>query len=456
MIPMRNLFRRSLALLAAIGLCLPLAAPAQETAAGSRPNIIVIFVDDLGYGDVSAFGATAIQTPNIDRLGEEGVTMTSWYAAQNVCTPSRAGLLTGRYAPRSGMQEVTRPQSDWGMSPDEITVAEVLRDTGYVTGMIGKWHLGHRPAFWPTNQGFESFMGVAYSNDMNPFDLYRGSEMIEEGIDQADLTDKYATEAERFIRENAERPFFLYYAESHPHYPAIPAARNIGASNAGDYGDTVVSIDQAVGRILAVLDEQGIADNTLVLFTSDNGPWFQGSPGLLRARKGETYDGGYRVPFMARWPARIPAGLVNHNMAMAIDILPTLANMTGGTVPTDRVIDGLDITEMWTRGASSPHDVLYFINSNDVAAVRNSRFKLVIRQYYRDGLIPFERFGGIKLFDLEADPSESYDVGNRHPEVRDHLLELAHRMQAEIEPMTTDRGPVMPLPGQLLGPQLGK
>lgn len=452
---LKKLLSRANALVLAAALSLPLAARAQQADPPPRPNIIVIFVDDLGYGDLSAFGATLLQTPNIDRIGREGVTMPTWYSASNVCTPSRAGLLTGRYAPRSGTQFVTRPQSTWGMAPSEVTIAEVLRDAGYATGMIGKWHLGHQLEHWPTNQGFDSFLGVAYSNDMNPFDLYRGTQMVERNIDQSKLVDKYADEAVRFITDNHNRPFFLYYADSHPHYPAIPAQRNVGVTAAGDYGDTVVTIDQAVGRILDALDQQGIAENTLILFTSDNGPWFEGDPGPLRSRKGETYDGGYRVPFLARWPARIPAGLVNPYMAQSIDLLPTFAHLSGAKVPTDRVIDGMDITPMWTRGAESPHDVLYFINDNDVAAVRDARYKLVVRTYYRAGEIPFEMFGGIKLFDLLKDPNESYDVGNRHPEVRDRLLTLAHQMQKVIAPMATKPDPTRPEPGLPLGPQFG-
>lgn len=452
---MRTMVSRGMALLAALAAAAPAIGSAQE-AEPARPNIIIIFVDDLGYGDLSSYGATLLSTPNIDRIGREGVTMPTWYAASNVCTPSRAGLLTGRYAPRSGTQFVTRPQSTWGMLPEEVTVAEVLRDAGYATGMIGKWHLGHKLEYWPTNQGFDSFLGTAYSNDMNPFDLYRGTTMVEQNIDQSRLVDKYADEAVRFITENRDRPFFLYYADNHPHYPSIPAERNVGATQAGDYGDTVLTIDQAVGRILDALDKQGIADNTLVLFTSDNGPWFEGNPGPLRARKGETYEGGFRVPFLARWPARIPAGLVNPNMAQAIDLLPTFARLAGAKVPSDRVIDGRDITEMWTRGAKSPHDVLYMINDNNVAAVRDARFKLVLRTYYRNGEIPFEMFGGIKLFDLERDPNESYDVGNRFPKERDRLLAMAHAMEREIAPMATIPDPVRPEPGQPVGPQFGR
>jgi arylsulfatase A len=450
---MNSIFTGPVKFLALIGLCLPSSAMAED-GKPPRPNIIVILADDLGYGDISAFGSQVIDTPNIDRLAKEGVTMTSWYAAQNVCTPSRAGLLTGRYAPRSGTQFVTRPHSTWGMAPGEVTIAEMLKDAGYATGMIGKWHLGHRLKFWPTNQGFESFLGVAYSNDMQPFDLYRGTVMVEKDIDQSRLTDKYAAEAARFIRVNKDRPFFLYYSSSFPHYPAIPAQRNIGRTQAGDYGDTVATIDDAVGQVLDTLEEEGIADNTLILFTSDNGPWFQGSPGPLRARKGETYEGGYRVPFLARWPVQIPAGLVNKNMAMAIDLLPSFARLAGGKVPSDRIIDGMDISKMWTRGADSPHETLYFFDGNDLAAVRDGRFKLVLKSYYRSGVIPFRQFAGVKLFDLQLDENESYDVGNRNPEVRARLLELAEKMEAATSSMATKPDPVFPSEGAVSGPRL--
>lgn len=452
---------RPIALLPTIALallaCAPENAPTQETTADAapRPNIIVILADDLGYGDLSAFGATLFETPNIDRLAREGVTLTNWYAGSNVCTPSRAALLTGRYAPRSRTQFVTRPHSTWGMSPDEVTIAEVLGETGYATGMIGKWHLGHRLEYWPTNQGFDSFLGVAYSNDMAPFDLYRGVEKIETGIDQSKLTARYAEEAVRFIRAHRDAPFFLYYAESFPHYPATPAERNVGRTRAGLYGDTVVTIDDAVGSILEALETEGISDDTLMLFTSDNGPWFQGSAGPLRSRKGATYEGGYRVPFVARWPARIPAGLVNDQMAMAIDLLPTLAHLGGGSVPEDRVIDGRNITTMWTEGAGTPHDALYFFDANDLAAVRDARFKLVLKSYYRSFAVPFRQFAGVKLFDLQADPSESYDVGSRHPDVLQRLLGLAEQMEEIVGPMASEPDPAPPPEGAVLGPQLG-
>lgn len=458
---MNFIFKYAARFLALGGLCLSASAIAKDSEPArpdipARPNIIVILADDMGYGDISAFGSKMIDTPNIDRLGKEGITMTSWYAAQNVCTPSRAGLLTGRYAPRSGTQFVTRPHSTWGMKPDEITIAEILKDAGYATGMIGKWHLGHRLQYWPTNQGFDSFLGVAYSNDMKPFDLYRGTEMVEKAIDQSNLSDQYASEAVRFIRANKDRPFFLYYSSSFPHYPAIPAKRNIGRTQAGDYGDTVTTIDDAVGQILGTLEKEGIAENTLVLFTSDNGPWFQGNPGPLRARKGETYEGGYRVPFLARWPKNIPAGAVNTNMAMAIDLLPTFARLAGGKVPGDRAIDGMDISQMWTQGATSPHDVLYFFDGNDLAAVRDGRFKLVLKSYYRSTPIPFRQFSGVKLFDLQLDENESYDVGNRHPEVRARLLQLAEKMEAVTSAMAVKPDPIFPPKGAELGPILSE
>ncbi|MEL1249289.1 sulfatase family protein [Aurantiacibacter gilvus] len=446
---------------ALVGLALALlpigfTASAQEAPAAPRPNIVVIFADDLGWGDLSSFGAEYIETPNIDSIASDGLVMSQFYAGSNVCTPSRAALLTGRYAPRSGMQFVTRPNSDWGLPAEEITIAEMLRDNGYATGMIGKWHLGHRIDHWPTQQGFESFLGVPYSNDMEPFSLYRGTDLVSFAIDQTTLEDTYATEAERFIAAHAGEPFFLYYASNFPHRPLFFPPENRGRSGpAGDYGDTVETIDDSVGRIIAALDEHGLRDNTLVIFTSDNGPWFQGSSGPLRGRKGDTNEGGYRVPFLLRWPAAVAPGTHNNGMSMAIDLLPSFARLAGAEIPQDRIIDGRDVTAMWTEGAETPHEVLYFINNNGLAAVRSPRFKLQLSEYYRASLIDFERFTAPKLFDMLADPQERYDVANRYAEEYERLLALAHEMSAEIAPMAVDRGGIYPEdPNLPLGPQL--
>ena len=267
------------------------AAPKAETngqAATPPPNIIVIMADDLGWGDISLNGADLIDTPNMDRIGLEGVQLTSFYAGANVCTPSRAALLTGRYPIRSGMQHVVHPHSQFGLPQSEITIAEILQEVGYTTGMVGKWHLGHSDEYWPTAHGFEPFFGVAYSNDMQPFDLYSGKTVIEAPVDQTALTEKYALEAARFIDTNKDAPFFLYYAETFPHIPLFVPEHASGDSEAGHYGDVVEHLDWGIGQILDALDTAGIADNTLIIVTSDNGPWFEGDSGPYRDRKGET------------------------------------------------------------------------------------------------------------------------------------------------------------------------
>ncbi|RIV80133.1 arylsulfatase [Aurantiacibacter xanthus] len=431
-------------------------ASAEEVPPAPRPNFVVIFVDDMGWGDLSSFGAEYIDTPNIDSIGQDGLVMPQFYAGSNVCSPSRAALLTGRYAPRSGMQFVTRPHSDWGLPGEEVTIAEMLRDAGYATGMVGKWHLGHRLEFWPTEQGFDSFLGVPYSNDQEPFSLYRGTEIVQREIDQTTLEDTYATEAERFIAEHADEPFFFYYASNFPHRPLFFPPENTGRSGpAGDYGDTVETIDDSVGRILAALDAHGLRENTVVVFTSDNGPWFQGSNGPFKGHKGDTNEGGYRVPFLLRWPAGVKPGTHNNQMSMAIDLLPSFARLAGAEVPQDRVIDGLDVTAMWTSGAPSPHETLYFINNNGLAAVRGPRFKLLLSEYYRASLIDFQRYTAPKLFDMDADPEERYDVANRYPEEYARLIALADQMSAEIAPMAVDRGGIYPEDPTLpLGPVL--
>ena len=421
-----------------------------------QPNIIVILADDLGWGDVGINGAAMIKTPHIDRIGNEGVRLTSFYAGANVCTPSRAALLTGRYPIRSGMQHVIMPHSQDGLPQSEITVPELLKEAGYATGMVGKWHLGHSDEYWPTAHGFEDFFGVAYSNDMQPFDLYEEKTVIESPADQTALTDRYAAAAADFIREHAEGPFFLYYAETFPHIPLFTPERADGQSEAGHYGDVVEHLDHGVGVILETLDELNLADNTLILVTSDNGPWFEGDAGPYRDRKGGTHEGGYRVPFLARWPAAIPAGTVSDEMAMAIDLLPTFAAMAGTDVPTDRVIDGKDIRDVMQSGAESPHDTLFFFNGNNVAAVRDKQFRLVLSTYYKSFEVPFEQFGGKLLFDLVRDPSERFSYVREHPEVVARLQSEVDTMRIEIADQVKD--PINPFPPTdpniPIGPQL--
>ena len=442
-------------LLAAL-LALLYATTGQAAATQPRPNIVLFFVDDLGWGDVSFNGNDLIDTPNIDSIARDGIAMSQFYAAANVCTPSRAGLLTGRYPIRSGMQHIIFPHSTDGLPAEEVTLAEMLGGAGYDTAMIGKWHLGHRTEYWPTAQGFEHFFGVAYSNDMEPFDLYRGTEKISDGIEQAALSELFATEAERIIAASGTSPFFLYYADVFPHRPLHFPASSAGRSEAGDYGDTVETLDDAVGRVLAALENAGKARNTIVIFTSDNGPWFQGDPGPWRGRKGDTYDGGYRVPMFVRWKDRIEAGTTNGAMAMNIDLLPTIAALTGTPLPTDRRIDGENIAPMWLDNAVSPHRYLFFFDGNDSAAIRNARFKLQLRDFYRTFAVPFEAYAGPRLFDLSIDPRERYDVSMRHPDIVERLSEEVARMRQEVAPHRKAATFPVPEKGDALGPDFEK
>jgi len=419
--------------------------PAQARNTDPRPpNVIVILADDLGWGDIGANGAQLIATPNIDRLAAEGVRLTNFYAGANVCTPSRAALLTGRYPIRSGMQNVIYPHSDFGLPPAEITIAEVVKDAGYATGMVGKWHLGHRDKFWPTAQGFDEFLGVAYSNDMQPFDLYDHKTVVQSPAEQRELTDRYAQSASDFIARNRDRPFLLYYAETFPHLPLSVPDDAQGNSQAGLYGDVVEHLDEGIGRIMAALEANGIAGNTLVILTSDNGPWFEGDAGNLRGRKGGAHEGGFRVPFIARLPGRIAPGSISDEMAMNIDLLPTIAALAGADVPRDRVIDGRDISGVLMRAEQTPHDVLFFFDGNDVAAIRDRRFRLVLSTFYRNFQVPFERFGTALLFDLELDREERFSYLREYPEVKDRLMAKVEAMRAEVADFRKE--PASPFP----------
>jgi arylsulfatase A len=424
--------------------------------ASDHPNIIVILTDDLGWADISLNGNGLIKTPNIDRIGREGIQLTSFYAGSNVCTPSRAALLTGRYPVRTGMQHVVYPQSTDGLPESEITIAEIVKTRDYATKMIGKWHLGHYDAFWPTNQGFDSFYGVAYSNDMKPFDLYKDKDIIQSPADQKQLTRMYSAEAEEFIAAHADQPFLLYIAESAPHAPLLVPDEVAGRSEAGLYGDVVEELDRGVGQILDAVDRAGIADNTLIIFTSDNGPWFEGDTGEFRDRKGGTYEGSYRVPMLARWPGKISPGSVSDQMTMAIDLLPTIARISGAELPDDRVIDGRDLTGLLSGVAEPIHEFLYFFNGDDIVGVRNDRFKLVLNQYYRNFYVPLEVYGATMLFDLVTDPSERFSFMREQPGVAADLLAQVNQLREEIEPMKKDAyNPFKPSnPDAPIGPQL--
>lgn len=413
----------------------------QASASGEKtrpPNVIIIFADDLGWGDISLNGADLISTPHIDRIGKGGIRLTTFYSAANVCTPSRAALLTGRYPIRSGMQHVIYPQSTDGLPSSEVTIAEMLKESGYVTHMVGKWHLGHHAPFWPTRHGFDTFFGVAYSNDMQPFDLYSGTQIVEANPDQSTLSRRYSENAAAFIHAHADRPFFLYYAETAPHLPLFVPQEHAGSSKAGLYGDVVEEMDRGIGRLLDALDEAGIADDTLVIFTSDNGPWFEGSAGQLRGHKGGTYEGGYRVPMLARLPGTIPAGSEDAQMAMTIDLLPTIAALTGASLPKEQIIDGVDISGRLRGESSVDRPFLFFANGNDIVAVRDDRFKLLVYDYYRTFYVPFEQFGNLLLFDLLRDPAERFSYAREEPGAVNRLMNALTAFRREIEPLRTD------------------
>jgi uncharacterized sulfatase len=421
------------------------AACATQPAASTRakPNIVLILCDDLGYGDLGVFDNRMIRTPNLDRMAAEGARLDTFYASANICTPSRAGLLTGRYPIRTGLGwQVIQPDDTRGLPLSEITIAEALKPD-YVTALVGKWHLGHVAPSWPpTGHGFDLFFGLPYSHDMKPLALYDaepGVEITQEDVDFPHLTERFFKRGLRFIEDNHGRPFFLMLTLTAPHVPLDPHPDHAGLSQAAEYGDVVEEIDANVGRLLNRLKQLGIDNDTLVIVTSDNGPWWEGSTGGLRERKGGAgWDGGYRVPFLARQPGRIPAGVVSKSMAMNIDILPTLMSWTGSKLPAAE-LDGLDISSLLaSRDARSPHEELVLFNNESVAALRTDRWKYVVRSYYRGieaPLDPPERNDWKVLIDLQSDPGESYDVSSLHPDVLADMIARVDRARAKYEPM---------------------
>jgi arylsulfatase A-like enzyme len=425
--------------------------------AEDRPNIIVLFADDLGYGDLGCFGATEIETPHLDRMAAEGRRFTDFYSAGPTCTPSRAGLLTGCYPVRVGFGDqigrtarggasrgrVLHSGATEGLHPDEITVAEILKDAGYATGMIGKWHLGEAAKFNPTKHGFDEFFGVHYSNDMKPYEYLRGTERLPEEIDRDNQIRRYTEEALKFIRKHRQGPFFLYFAHAMPHTPLAASEAFRGKSKRGLFGDAVAEVDWSAGQILDTLRELGLDRRTLVIFTSDNGPWLArgehgGSAGALRAGKGTTYDGGVRVPCIMWRPGTIPANTVCREVASTMDFLPTFAALAGKKPPADRTIDGHDIRPIMTdEDAKSPWEALYFYFGNELHAVRSGRWKFRAKNnlvneniYYREAstqvAIP------PALYDLARDPGEQKSVLLDHPEVAKRLRGYMDRARADL------------------------
>ena len=411
-------------LLAAAAANALLAASASRAAAARRPpNFIVVLCDDLGYGDVSIYGPGGIPTPNVERMAREGVVASDYYAPANLCSPSRAGLLTGRYPVRTGLgYEVIMQQDDRGLPLSEITIAEALKPA-YATALFGKWHLGHMGPSWPpTKHGFDAFFGIPYSHDMAPLSLFEShagsDEVARSAVDYPQLQQQFYEHTERFIEANRDRPFFVELALSAPHLPEYPHAGFDARTEAGPYGAVVAEIDSIVGRLMAKLRALKLERDTVVIFTSDNGPWFEGSPGWLRERKGGGgFDGGYRVPFVAWAPGRIPAGRRVKAMIMGIDLLPTFRAMAGLPPLQGVTLDGRDITAVLTRGAPSPHEELILFDNEVPVAVRTQDWKYVDAIYYRGNRLPMSLFPYQELYDHRGDRAENYSVAQTYPEV---------------------------------------
>lgn len=423
------------------------AAAASDIA--ERPNVVLINCDDLGYGDLGCYGSTANSTPALDEMADDGVVFEDFYMASPLCSPSRGAMLTGCYPPRIGFGSfdglpVLFPGQPVGLPPGEVSVARLLSDAGYRTLMVGKWHCGDQPEFLPTNHGFDRYFGLPYSNDMGrqvgtptdsrgdqpgypPLPLLDGDTVLEQQPDQASLTGRYVAEVVRFLRDDPGRPFFVYLAHLYVHLPIYVQPRFAELSRNGPYGAAVASIDWATEVVLHELSCLGLEEDTLVVFTSDNGSYARGGGGSnapLRGEKGTTWEGGMRVPAIVRWPGRITPGRRSRELATAMDLLPTLATLAGTAAPTDRVIDGRDISPLLSDpDATSPHESFAYYLMDDLCAVRSGRWKLHVA---RDGAPVAE------LYDLDGDPGETTDVGEAHPDEVQRLHAVADRYRAEL------------------------
>jgi len=429
-----------------------------------RTNFVIIFADDLGFGDLGCFGHPTIRTPNLDRMAAEGAKMTQFYAAASVCTPSRAALMTGRLPIRNGMcsdkRAVLFPNSGGGLLQSEITIARLLKNQGYATGCIGKWHLGHLPQFLPTSHGFDSYFGIPYSNDMDRIrdyrkkgysmfqpqyehfnvPLMRDEKIIERPADQNTITKRYGQEAVKFIRQNKDKPFFLYLAHNLPHVPLFASQKYLDTSLRGLFGDVVEEIDSTVGQVLETLKQQGLADNTLVLFTSDNGPWLTfkdhgGSAGLLRDGKGSTWEGGMREPTVAWWPGVIRPGRVINEMASTLDVFPTIAELARAKMPSDRIYDGYSMVDLLTGKGNTKRNIMYYYRGAQLRAIRKGPWKMHL--YTKTEYVgqKVQKHDPPLLYNVEHDPSEKYEIGKKPPEVIEDLKKEIAQHQASIKPV---------------------
>ena len=455
---------------------IPIATPAAE----NRPNLIIIYADDLGYGDLGVYGHQKFKTPRIDQMAKEGARFTNFYTSCGYCAPSRASLLTGRYPFRNGMLRNPHPAADYGAKGSasdtfglpltEITLGNLFQENGYKTACIGKWHLGHKPHFYPTRRGFDQYYGILYSNDMHPVELFEDEEVLEYPVDQTTLTERYTKQTVDFIAKHKDEPFLLYLPHAMPHKPLAASDAFYKKSGAGLYGDAIAELDWSVGKVLDSLAEHDLEDHTLVIFTSDNGPWFGGSTGGLRGMKSLTWEGGIRVPMIARLPGKIPAGHVCEEQAIIMDLFSTALKLAGIKQPADRVIDGRDIWPLLTGDAKSPHRHL-FSYQNRVRSVREGKWKLHYQATPGDHNFPDdwvdprrpngttilaqkEQYGpadypGLRtgdqskehaLFNLETDPAEQHDVANAHPEIVLKLVKLAEEASA-VKPAAQPKVP---------------
>ena len=425
------------------------------------PNFIVIFTDDQGYEDIGCFGSPKIKTPHLDKLAAEGRKFTSFYSANSVCSPSRAALMTGCYPTRVSVPGVLFPRHKEGLNPDEITIAEVLKTKGYATSCIGKWHIGHKPKFLPTRQGFDSYYGIPYSNDMtidpeaqlaadinlregftldriknekpkkNLVPLMRNEEVIEYPCDQTTLTKRYTEEAVKFIEKNEDKPFFLYLPHTMPHIPLFASKKFKGKSDRGPYGDTIEEIDWSVGEIMKALRKNSLDENTLVIYSSDNGPWKLkegrgGSAHPLRGYKFQTYEGGMRVPCIMSWKGKIPSGTVCDEIGATIDLLPTFADLAGAKIPDDRIIDGKNIWPIISgkKGARSPHDIYYYYKGNRLESARQGKWKI-----RRSG----KKSQSVELYDLDNDIAESKNLSQKNPELIQTILKKMDKFDKDLK-----------------------
>jgi arylsulfatase A len=439
---------------------------ACHAGAAPRPNIVIILADDMGYGDLSCYGSPSIRTPNLDRMAAEGMKFTDFYVAASVCTPSRAGLLTGRLPIRSGMagsekNSVLMTDSTGGLPTNEVTIATALRTAGYATACIGKWHLGHLSEFLPTHHGFDYFYGVRFANNMEPakgvkkppqalaslnpkrewwrMALLRNTNVIEPDTDPYTLTARYTDEALHFIREHRSQPFFLYFAHSYPHAPLFASEKFQKRSARGLYGDVVEEMDWSVGEVLKALRREGLATNTLVFFTSDNGPALSlklagGSAAPLRGGKGSPWEGGMREPAIAWWPGRIDAATLTHDLTCTLDLFNTCLGLAGVPVPADRPIDGVDLAPVLFHAGSSPRNVMFYYHRDHLWAVRKGAFKAHFSVLPGDPAESSFKHPPPYLFQVQHDPQEQFDLASEHPEVLDDLRREMEQHQKNVVP----------------------